>query len=404
MHTNAVKRNRIRVVTLGCSKNLVDSESLMRQLQANRISVSHDDQADDAKIVVINTCGFIKDAKEESVNTILEFIRAKEKGIIDHVIVMGCLSERYKKDLEKEIPDVDKYFGVNDLESVINHLGLNFRNDLLGERMLTTPDHYAYLKISEGCDRKCAFCAIPLIRGKHISKSMESLASEATALARKGVKELILIAQDLTRYGIDLYGEQSLPRLLEILSDTKGIEWIRLHYAYPASFPRDVIRVMKERDNICKYLDIPFQHSSDAVLKMMKRGHTAKQNSDLISFIRKNIPDITLRTTVITGHPGETQKDFNLLKKFIEDVQFDRLGVFTYSEEEDTFAAKHYKDTIPEKVKKERADELMTIQQNIYFELNNNKIGSVVKVIVDGREGEYFTARSEADSPEIDNE
>jgi ribosomal protein S12 methylthiotransferase len=404
MHTKTGKRNAINVITLGCSKNLVDSESLMRQLDANQIAVTHNAEHSPARTVIINTCGFIKDAKQESINIILQYIRAKEQGLIDHVVVMGCLSERYKKDLEKEIKDVDKYFGVNDLQLIIQHLGLSYKQTLLGERFLTTPSHYAYLKISEGCDRKCAFCAIPLIRGRHVSKPREAIVAEARKLAEGGVKELILIAQDLTWYGMDLYGKQALPELLEDLSELTAIAWIRLHYAYPAGFPRDVIRVMKERANICRYLDIPFQHSSNAVLKLMHRGHTQKQNIELIEFIRREIPDITLRTTLITGHPGETGHAFSGLKQFVERVEFERLGVFTYSEEEDTWAANHYRDTIPEKIKKERAEILMALQQNISMKLNYKKIGSLFKVLIDGREGEYYTGRMESDSPEIDNE
>jgi len=404
MYTKGGRIKGIQVITLGCSKNIVDSEFLMKQLEGNQIEVSHDGEPGDARIVIINTCGFIKDAKQESINTILQYIRAKEKGIIDRLLVMGCLSERYQKDLEKEIPKVDQYFGVNDLESIIKHLGLNYRKDLLGERLLTTPSHYAYLKISEGCDRKCSFCAIPLIRGKHISKPAETLVKEAKMLANQGVKELILIAQDLTRYGTDLYGRQTLPDLLAKLADTRGIEWIRLHYAYPAGFPKKVIQVMKERDNLCKYLDIPFQHNSDTVLKMMRRGHTSEQNYQLIDYIRRKIPDITLRTTVITGHPGETTKEFKELRKFVENVEFDRLGVFTYSPEDDTLAANLYKDRLSEKVKKQRADELMTLQQSISIKLNNRKIGDLIKVLIDGKEGSYLISRSESDSPEIDNE
>jgi ribosomal protein S12 methylthiotransferase len=404
MNKHTPKKKGIHVITLGCSKNLVDSEVLLKQFEANNITISHNASQENARVVIINTCGFIKDAKQESINTILQYIRAKEQGIIDQVLVMGCLSERYKKDLEIEIPDVDKYFGVNDLELIIKHLGLNFKKDLTGERLITTPSHYAYLKISEGCDRKCSFCAIPLIRGRHVSKPMEMLIHETKALANKGVKEIMLIAQDLTRYGTDLYQRQALPELLEGLSNIGGIEWIRLHYAYPAGFPRRVISVMKERDNICRYLDIPFQHNSDLVLRKMRRGHTQKQNIELIDYIRKHIPDITLRTTLIAGHPGETKKEFAELRKFVETVKFDRLGVFTYSEEEDTTAARIYKNTIPEKVKKERADELMALQQGISFKLNQCKIGKSIKVIIDGREGAYFTGRSESDSPEIDNE
>jgi ribosomal protein S12 methylthiotransferase len=403
MHTKNVKSKKIRIVTLGCSKNLVDSETLMGQLHAGNMTVT-DSETDPARIVVINTCGFIKDAKQESVDTILQFIRAKQEGMIDQLVVMGCLSERYRKDLEKEIPDVDKYFGVNDLEAIIKHFGLNYKSDLIGERILTTPPHYAYLKISEGCDRRCSFCAIPHIRGKHISKTPEQLVHEAGLLAAKGVKELILIAQDLTRYGVDLYHRQALPDLLEKLSDVKGIEWIRLHYAYPASFPKKVIRIMKERPNVCNYLDIPFQHGSDKVLMKMRRGHTSLQNYDLIDYMRRMIPDITLRTTLITGHPGETAREYEKLKKFVEDIRFDRLGVFTYSEEEDTYAAKEFKNSVPERIKKERADEIMAIQQEISTTLNHNKIGKSFKVIVDRREGEYFIGRTESDSPEIDNE
>ncbi len=397
-------KTAINIITLGCSKNVVDSEFLLRQLESNNVKVLHNAEGFLAKTVIINTCGFIRDAKQESIDTILRFIRAKEEGLIQQVYVMGCLSERYKKDLEQEIPDVDKYFGVNDLEVIIQHLGLNYRRDLLGERLLTTPGHYAYLKISEGCDRKCAFCAIPLIRGKHVSRPMELLVQEARLLAQKGVKELILIAQDLSMYGKDLYSKQALPELLRKLSDISGIQWIRLHYAYPANFPREVIGVMKERANICKYLDIPFQHASDEVLRMMRRGHTHQSDLDLIDYIRREIPDITLRTTFITGHPGETAGAFKELKRFIETIKFDRLGVFTYSEEDGTWAAKKYADVIREKTKKARAGELMEIQQKISTELNHNKIGSLIKVLVDGREGEYFTGRTESDSPEIDNE
>lgn len=404
MHNRAAIKRKINVVTLGCSKNIVDSEYLMRQIEANNIQVKHNDESFEAKTVIINTCGFIKDAKQESVDTILRFIRAKESGLIRQVYVVGCLSERYRKDLEKEIPDVDKYFGVNDLEVIIKHLGLNYKQSLLGERSLTTPDHYAYLKISEGCDRKCSFCAIPLIRGKHKSVPQESIVGEAHRLAQKGIKELILIAQDLTSYGLDVYKEQALPELLRILCDINGIEWIRLHYAYPAGFPREVIQIMKDHDKICNYLDIPFQHNSDVVLRKMRRGHNQKQNYELIEYIRKEIPDITLRTTVMTGHPGETEKEFNALYTFVKEVEFDRLGVFTYSEEEDTWGARNLKDRIPEKVKKERADQLMHLQQTISNKLNLNKIYRSFKVLIDGREGEYYTGRTASDSPEVDHE
>jgi ribosomal protein S12 methylthiotransferase len=404
MHTRAGKKEGINLVTLGCSKNVVDSEVLLKQLQANHLTVRHNDESFDARTVIINTCGFIKDAKQESIDTILRFIRAKEKGLIRRVIVMGCLSERYKKDLEKEIPDVDKYFGVNDLEQIIQSLGLSYKQSLLGERLLSTPSHYAYLKISEGCDRKCSFCAIPLIRGRHRSRTSGSLLEEARGLSEQGVKELILIAQDLTSYGVDINKKQGLYELLQALSGIRGIEWIRLHYAYPAGFPREVIRVMKESGNICRYLDIPFQHNSDVVLQKMRRGHNQRQNYELIDFIRSEIPEITLRTTVITGHPGETDKEFHELMRFVERVAFDRLGVFTYSEEEGTWASRKWKDRIPEQVKNDRADELMQLQQVISKKLNDNKIGRSFKVLIDGREGEYYRGRTEADSPEVDNE
>jgi len=404
MHTRAVKHEKINIVTLGCSKNVVDSEYLMKQIESNNLTVRHNEESFDAKTVIINTCGFIRDAKQESIDTILRFIKAKENGLIRQVYVMGCLSERYKKDLENEISDVDKYFGVNDLELIIKHLGLSYKQSLLGERLLSTPGHYAYLKVSEGCDRKCSFCAIPLIRGRHRSTPLEMLFGEARSLASKGVKELILIAQDLTSYGLDLYKRQALPDLLRALSEITGIEWIRLHYAYPASFPREAIQVMKERDNICKYLDMPFQHSSDVVLKKMRRGHNQKQNYELINYIRKEIPDITLRTSLMTGHPGETQSEFNEMFEFVKRVEFDRLGIFTYSEEEDTWAAQTWKDHLPEKVKKERADQLMHLQQSISNKLNVNKIGRSFKVLIDGREGEYYIGRTESDSPEVDNE
>jgi ribosomal protein S12 methylthiotransferase len=404
MYARPDKKQTINIVTLGCSKNVVDSETLIRQLENNHLRVVHNEESFEHKTVIINTCGFIRDAKQESVDTILRFIKAKEEGHIRHVYVMGCLSERYKPDLEKEIPDVDKYFGVNNIDSIIEHLGLNYSRQLPGDRSLTTPSHYAYLKISEGCDRSCAFCAIPLIRGRHISRPMESLEAEAGLLASKGVRELILIAQDLTWYGLDLYRRQALPELLEKLSEVRGIEWIRLHYAYPAGFPKDVIRVMKERDNICRYLDIPFQHASDKVLSGMRRNHTREQNYRLIDAIRSEIPGITLRTTLMTGHPGEGKKEFGELLQFVRDIRFDRLGVFTYSEEEQTWAALHCKDSIPEREKKSRADELMLLQQQISKELNNNKLGLLLKVLIDGREGEYFVGRSEADSPEVDHE
>lgn len=404
MRTKPDHIDKINIVTLGCSKNVVDSEFLMKQIDANLIGVVHNADSFQYKTVIINTCGFIQDAKQESIDTILRYIRAKESGLIRHVFVMGCLSERYKKDLEKEIPDVDMYFGANDLPAIIKHLGLNYRENLVGERVLTTPSHYAYMKISEGCDRSCAFCAIPIMRGKHVSTPIEMLTEEAKSLASSGVKELILIAQDLSWYGMDIYSRQALPELLEKLSDVEGIEWIRLHYAYPASFPRDVIRVMKERDNICNYLDIPFQHASDKVLRMMRRNHNSRQNYELIRFIRREIPGITLRTTLMTGHPGEGEDEFAELKQFVREVRFDRLGVFAYSEEEDTFSADKYDDSVPQDVKNARSAELMELQQGISKELNVNKIDKSIKVLIDRKEGEYYTGRSESDSPEVDNE
>jgi ribosomal protein S12 methylthiotransferase len=404
MHGRKVNSEIVNVITLGCSKNIVDSEYLLKQLESNRLVIRHNDDSFEAKTVIINTCGFIRDAKQESVDTILRYIRAKESGLIHRVYVMGCLSERYKKDLEKEIPNVDKYFGVNDLESIIKYLDLRYKPSLPGERVLTTPGHYAYLKISEGCDRKCSFCAIPLIRGRHKSFPREYLVEEARILAGKGVRELILIAQDLTSYGVDIYKRKALPDLLRALCDVNGIEWIRLHYAYPAGFPKEIIRIMKENEKVCRYLDIPFQHNSDAVLKKMRRGHSRKQNMELIRYIRQELPDIALRTTVMTGHPGETEREFTALRNFVEEVEFDRLGVFTYSEEEDTWGAQNLRDRISEKVKKERADELMHIQQSISKKMNINKIGRSFKVLIDGREGEYYIGRTSSDSPEVDNE
>ncbi|MBN2347820.1 MAG: 30S ribosomal protein S12 methylthiotransferase RimO [Bacteroidales bacterium] len=399
-----VKDNIINIVTLGCSKNLVDSEYLMKQLQGNKLKVLHNSNSEKAKTVIINTCGFIKDAKEESIDTILQYVKAKEDGIIDNVFVMGCLSERYKNDLRTEIPAVDQFFGTNDLKQIVESLGADYKTELVGERLLTTPSHYAYLKISEGCDRTCSFCAIPLMRGKHRSKSIENLVSETEYLTNNGAKEIILIAQDLTYYGVDIYRRQRLADLLRELSKIHGIEWLRLHYAYPAQFPKDIIQVIKDHPNICNYLDIPFQHISNHVLKNMRRNHTKQQTYDLIDFIRKEIPDITLRTTLLVGHPGEEEKDFDELKEFVSSVRFDRLGIFTYSEEEDTYAARNFKDSVPEDVKNFRAEEIMNLQNNISKELNDKKIGSVYKVIIDREEGEFYVGRTEADSPEVDNE
>jgi ribosomal protein S12 methylthiotransferase len=394
----------IDVVTLGCSKNLVDSEFLLQQMNSNGITIRHNQNSEHADAVIINTCGFIKDSKEESIDTILQYIRAKEQGLIGKVFVMGCLSERYKSELEKNIPEVDKYFGVNNMKDIIEVIGYDYKANLTGERWLTTPNHYAYLKISEGCDRNCSFCAIPLIRGKYQSKSIQSVVDEAKFLVSKGVKELILIAQDLTYYGIDLYRKQKLPELLEQLAELENLEWIRLHYTYPASFPTDIIRIMNERDNICNYLDIPLQHINDSVLKNMRRGVTAQQTKELINYLRANSPGLTLRTTLMVGHPGEGEKEFAELMQFVEETKFDRLGVFTYSEEEDTYGAANFKDNIAEKIKQERAGLIMSLQEGISLNLNKEKIGSQQKVVIDRKEGELWIGRTESDSPDVDNE
>ncbi len=405
MKVNTIgKTEIINIVTLGCSKNTVDSETLMRQLEANGIGIIHNADSFEAGTVIINTCGFINDAKQESIDTILQFVNAKEQGLIGQVLVMGCLSERYKEDLKKEIPGVDKYFGVNDLEAVIKHLHLKYFKRLYAERHLTTPQHYAYLKISEGCNRKCAFCAIPLMRGIHRSKPIEVLMEEAGFLADKGVKEIILIAQDSTYYGMDLYKRQMLAELLSKLSEFRSFEWIRLHYMYPAGFPKEVIDIMKEKSNIARYLDIPIQHASDKMLMLMQRGYNKKQISNLIAYIREQIPDITLRTTVLTGHPGEGEQEFHELLDFIEEIQFDRLGVFKYSNEENTYAFDHYKKMIPERIASERANKIMAKQSIISKQLNNKKIGKLLKVLIDARVGEYYIGRTEGDSPEVDHE
>ena len=376
----------------------------MKQLESNQIEIVQDSDKTDAKTVIINTCGFIEDAKEESIETILQFVRAKEADEIEKLFVIGCLSERYKKELESEIPEVDQYFGVNDLAKIIRFLGAEYKKNLIGERVLITPKHYAYLKISEGCDRKCSFCSIPDIRGKHISRPIEDLVEETKKLAEKGVKEIIFIAQDLTYYGLDLYKDRRLRELISQISDIKGIEWIRLHYAFPTNFPLDILPLIGEKPNICKYIDIPVQHITDKMLNIMRRGISRKETYLLLEKIRKEIPDVALRTTIMVGHPGESEKDFRALKQFISEVQFDRLGVFTYSYEEDTYSYNHYKDSIPEKLKEDRKNEILEIQESTSMHLNYNKIGKLFKVIVDGREGEYFTGRTEYDSPEIDNE
>ena len=400
MRTRSIKKNTINVVTLGCSKNVYDSEVLMGQLKAGGKNVVHEQEGN---IVVINTCGFINNAKEESINTILEYVQQKEAGLIDKVFVMGCLSERYKPDLEKEIPDVDQYFGTSELPPLLKVLGADYKHELIGERLTTTPKNYAYLKISEGCDRPCSFCAIPLMRGAHISTPIEALVTEAEKLAAKGVKELILIAQDITYYGLDLYKKRALADLLRALVKVEGIEWIRIHYAFPTGFPMDVIEVMKEEPKICNYLDIPLQHISDPILASMKRGTTQEKTTKLLKKFREAMPEMAIRTTLIVGYPGETQADFEALKSFVKEMRFDRLGCFTYSHEENT-TAYELEDDVPEEVKLARANEIMEIQSQISWELNQQKVGKTFRCLIDRKEGNYFVGRTEYDSPDVDNE
>ncbi len=400
MRTKSLKKNTINVVTLGCSKNVYDSEVLMGQLRANNKEVVHEEEGN---IVVINTCGFIANAKEESVNTILEYVEKKESGAVDKVFVTGCLSERYKPDLQKEIPNVDEYFGTSELPSLLKALGADYKHELIGERLTTTPKNYAYLKIAEGCDRPCSFCAIPLMRGKHRSKPIEELVTETEKLAAKGVKELILIAQDLTYYGLDLYKKRNLAELLEQLVNVEGIEWIRLHYAFPTGFPMDILEVMKREAKICNYLDIPLQHISDSVLKSMRRGTTQAKTTKLLQDFRAAVPGMTIRTTLIVGYPGETEEDFRTLKNWVEEMRFERLGCFTYSHEENTHAYSLV-DDVPEEVKQERANEIMELQSQISWELNQEKIGKTFTCIIDRKEGNYFIGRTEFDSPDVDNE
>lgn len=393
----------IKVVTLGCSKNLVDSEKLMAQLKAANIRVLSDNDTGRFDTIIINTCGFIHDAQEESIDTILSYIQQKQEGKIKEVYVAGCLSERFKKPLEKEIPEVDAYFGVNDIYDVLKKVGAEYRTQLTGERVLTTPSHYAYLKIAEGCNRRCSFCAIPSIRGKHISQPVENLLNEARLLANKGVKELILISQDLTYYGLDLRKKQMLPQLIEALSDLKLFEWIRLHYLYPSTFPEDLLRVMAERDDVCKYLDIPLQHVSDRILKSMQRGVTKKDTIDIVEKFRTQLPGAALRSSFIVGYPGETEAEFNELLDFVRYTEFDRVGVFTYSHENGTSAFKH-KDDIPQEIKDERAALLMQLQEEISLKKLSSNVGKQFKVLIDRVEGEFFVGRTEFDSPEVDNE
>ena len=400
MRTKSLKKNKINVVTLGCSKNVYDSEVLMGQLKASGKDVVHEEEGN---IVVINTCGFINNAKEESVNTILEFMQKKEDGEVDKVFVTGCLSERYKPDLQKEIPNVDKYFGTTELPLLLKALGADYKHELIGERLTTTPKNYAYLKIAEGCDRPCSFCAIPLMRGKHKSTPIEEIVIEAEKLAAKGVKELILIAQDLTYYGLDLYKKRNLAELLEALVKVDGIEWIRLHYAFPTGFPMDVLDVMNSEPKICNYLDIPLQHISDSILKSMRRGTTKEKTTKLLKEFRKAVPNMTIRTTLIVGYPGETEEDYQTLKEWVKEMRFERLGCFTYSHEENTHAY-NLEDDVPQEVKQDRANQIMEIQSQISWELNQEKIGETFKVVIDRKEGTYFVGRTEFDSPDVDNE
>lgn len=403
MKTKTLRPDKVNVITLGCSKNLVDSENLITQLQANDYAVVHDSNEPDANVIIVNTCGFIDLAKEESVNTILAQAKRKSEGEIDKLYVTGCLSQRYKDELETAIPEVDDYFGTMELPGLLNRLNADYQHELIGERFITTPMHYAYLKISEGCNRTCSFCAIPLMRGKHISRSVEDLVKEARHLARNGVKELMLIAQELTYYGLDLYKERSLPRLLHALADVEGIDWIRLHYAYPSKFPREIFDVMAERKEICNYLDIPLQHGSDSVLKRMRRQITRAETEDLIAYARTKVPGIAIRTTMLVGHPGETEEEFAELCDFVQQMRFERLGVFQYSHEEDTIAHDAV-DDVPAATKAERANALMALQQSISFELNQERVGQVYRILIDRKEGEFFVGRTEYDSPEVDNE
>ncbi len=400
MRTKSLKKNKINVVTLGCSKNIYDSEVLMGQLRANNKEVVHEEEGN---VVVINTCGFIANAKEESVNTILEYVEKKEAGDVDKVFVTGCLSERYKPDLEKEIPNVDEYFGTSDLPNLLKALGADYKHELIGERLTTTPKNYAYLKIAEGCDRPCSFCAIPLMRGKHKSKPMEALVEEAEKLAANGVKELILIAQDLTYYGLDLYKKRNLAELLEKLAQVVGIEWIRLHYAFPTGFPMDVLEVMKKEPKICNYIDIPLQHIADPILKSMRRGTTKAKTTKLLEGFRAAVPGMAIRTTLIVGYPGETEEDFQTLQDWVVAMRFERLGCFTYSHEENTHAF-HLVDDVPEEVKQQRANGIMEVQAQISWELNQERIGKTYRCIIDRKEGTHFIGRTEFDSPDVDNE
>ncbi|MFY8139050.1 MAG: 30S ribosomal protein S12 methylthiotransferase RimO [Flavobacteriales bacterium] len=403
MKTKTLKKNKVNVVTLGCAKNIFDSEVMMGQLKANSFDVQHESEDKDSEIVIINTCGFIDNAKEESINTILAWAKEKDKGNVSKLYVTGCLSERYKPELEKDIPEVDAFFGTRELPRLLKTLKADYKHELVGERLLTTPAHYAYFKIAEGCDRPCSFCAIPLMRGHHTSTPMEELVANAKNLVKNGTKELILIAQDLTYYGLDIYKDRKLADLLKHLSDIEGLDWIRLQYAFPSGFPMDVLQVMKERDNICNYLDMPLQHASTNMLKAMRRGITREKTTELIHNIRDIVPDIALRTTLICGYPGETEADFEEMKEWVSEMRFDRLGVFTYSHEENTHAY-NFKDDVPAKVKRDRSNAIMEIQSEISLELNEDKVGKTFKVLVDRKENDVYIGRTEFDSPEVDNE
>lgn len=403
MKTKGLKKDKVNIVTLGCSKNLVDSEVLLTQLKGNKVDVSHESKKDDANIIVINTCGFIDNAKQESIDTILRYADAKDDGAIDKLYVTGCLSQRYKDDLEGEIPQVDAFFGTRELPALLKKFKADYKHELVGERITTTSSHYAYMKIAEGCDRPCSFCAIPLMRGKHISRPIEELVLEAKNLAKNGTKELLLIAQDLTYYGLDIYKKRNLSELLRKLSDVEGIEWIRLHYAYPTGFPMDVLEVMAERDNVCNYLDIPLQHGANNMLSKMRRGTTRQKTEKLLADIRAKVPGIAIRTTLIAGHPGETEEDFQEMLKFVEESKFERLGIFTYSHEENTHSHS-FEDDVPAEVKQQRANAVMELQENISYEINQEKIGKTFKVLIDRKESGTFIGRTEFDSPDVDNE
>lgn len=403
MKTKGRKKDKVNIVTLGCSKNIVDSEVLLTQLRGNKVNVDHESQKDDANVVIVNTCGFIDRAKQESIDTILRYADAKDEGSIEKLYVTGCLSQRYKDDLEQEIPQVDAFFGTMELPMLLKKFKADYKQELVGERILTTANHYAYVKIAEGCDRPCSFCAIPIMRGKHVSKTIEQLVLEAKNLARNGTKELLLIAQDSTYYGLDIYKKRNLAELLTNLSDVEGIDWIRLHYAFPTGFPLDILDVMAERENICNYLDMPLQHGSTRILKEMRRGTTREKQEELIHTIREKVPGIALRTTLIAGYPGETEEDFEEMLGFVERSRFERLGIFTYSHEENTHAH-NFTDDVPEEVKQERANAVMEVQERISQELNDAKIGQTFKVLIDRKEGGNFIGRTEFDSPEVDNE